>query len=206
MKWKICGMRNKENIETVSALNPDFVGFIFYPKSPRFICPANFVQDIVGLPSTIKKVGVFVDEKVEYVLDTAILLQLDYVQLHGHESADLVRTLYNRNVSVIKVFHIDERFDWDTTKPYNGLCSYFLFDTAGLKLGGNGVVFDWMLLENYQSETPFLLSGGIGIEQIPSIKKLQHPNLVGVDVNSRFEIEPGMKDVTALKTFKRGLL
>ncbi|MDR7210425.1 phosphoribosylanthranilate isomerase [Flavobacterium piscis] len=197
MKIKICGMKYPDNILEVGALLPDYMGFIFWEKSARF-----FDGEIPNLPDTIKKVGVFVNESVENIVAKINKYNLQAVQLHGKESVEFCQDLRNKintKIEVIKVFSVGDDFDFDVLKPFENVCDYFLFDTKGKLPGGNGTTFDWKILEKYKSEKPFFLSGGIGIEEIPTIKNLKLP-IYAIDVNSRFEIEPGLKNINLVRT------
>ena len=196
---KVCGMRNAENIRDVEALGIDMMGFIFYPKSSRYVSarPAY-------LPQKCKRVGVFVNATIDDIRQHIADYSLDIVQLHGHESTDSIRSLRSLCgdvISIIKAFNIATKEDLDATTPYEGLVDYFLFDTKGPSVGGNGEKFDWSILEAYNGDTPFLLSGGIGPDDAERILNYHHPKCIGIDLNSRFEIEPGIKDITKLKTF-----
>lgn len=198
-------MKYKANMEAVSALPPDYLGFIFYDKSSR-----HFDGEIQALPESIKKTGVFVDETLQTVLDIVSKYQLDAVQLHGHESPDYCRQIKsNTNIEIIKVFSIKDEFDFSVLQPYEDIVDYFLFDTKGQLPGGNGYTFNWSVLEQYPSTTPYFLSGGIGLNEIENIKAFQeHPAskyCYAIDVNSKFEIEPGLKDIEQLKEFKQNL-
>ena len=191
---KVCGMREAENIREVEALHPDWMGFIFWPKSKRY------VKEIPNhLPTQVKRVGVFVDETIEKVIQTAETYALDLIQLHGHESPEYAAQL--SRWKTIKAFNIADAEDFEQTKVYEGITDYFLFDTKGKSVGGNGEKFDWSVLASYHGETPFLLSGGIGPEDAESVKAFHHPKCIGIDLNSRFEIEPGLKDINKLKEF-----
>lgn len=191
---KVCGMRDAENIREVEALHPDWMGFIFWPKSKRY------VKEIPSyLPTQLKRVGVFVDEAIEKVIQTAEAYGLDLIQLHGHESPEYAAQL--SEWKTIKAFNIAETEDFEQTKAYEGITDYFLFDTKGKAVGGNGEKFDWNVLASYHGETPFLLSGGIGPEDAERVKAFHHPKCIGIDLNSRFEIEPGVKDINKLKEF-----
>ena len=199
MKVKVCGMRDAENIRKVEALGINMMGFIFYPKSSRYVSnrPAY-------LPQKCKRVGVFVDATIEDIRLHIVDYSLDIIQLHGHESTDFIRSLRSLcgdSITIIKAFNIATKEDLEATKPYEGLVDYFLFDTKGKSAGGNGEKFNWNVLSNYKDNTPFLLSGGIGPDDAGRVKVFQHPKCVGIDLNSRFEIEPGIKDITKLKTF-----
>ena len=202
MNIKICGMKYKDNIEAVAALQPEYMGFIFYEKSKR-----NFKGNLQNLPKEIKKVGVFVDASLEDINDKIEKFDLQAVQLHGDESPELCSSI--NNVEVVKVFAIGETFDFATLKQYEDVCDYFLFDTKGKEKGGNGIVFDWNLLKNYPSEKPFILSGGIGLDELDSIKDFANSKLArycyALDLNSKFEDAPGLKNVKKLKYFKNNL-
>jgi phosphoribosylanthranilate isomerase len=191
---KVCGMRSAENIREVEALGIDMMGFIFWPKSSRYVSkrPAY-------LPQKCKRVGVFVNEDIENIMKIADDYALDFIQLHGHESIEEVKKLKDRKI--IKAFNIATKEDLDATTPYANLVDFFLFDTKGPSVGGNGEKFDWSILDAYNGDTPFLLSGGIGPEDAERIKSFNHPKCIGIDLNSRFEIEPGIKDIVKLKTF-----
>ncbi|MFH7017653.1 phosphoribosylanthranilate isomerase [Flavobacterium sp. FlaQc-47] len=202
MKLKICGMKYPENIIEVGALLPDYMGFIFYEKSARY-----FNGTIPELIKTIKKVGVFVNESVENIIGKINKHNLQAVQLHGEESVVFCEELKNKidnKIEIIKVFSVGDDFNFDLLKPFEDVCDYFLFDTKGKLPGGNGTTFDWKILKNYTSDKPFFLSGGIGLEEIAAIKNLKLP-VYAIDVNSRFEIEPGLKNKNLLTNFKRKL-
>ena len=197
-KVKVCGMRNADNIREVEMLGIDMMGFIFWPKSSRYVSkrPAY-------LPQKCKRVGVFVDEDMETIKKIADDYALDFIQLHGHESPEQIShlSLLTPHSSLIKAFNIATKEDLDATVPYEGLVDYFLFDTKGKSVGGNGEKFDWRVLEAYNGDTPFLLSGGIGPDDAERVRSFHHPKCIGIDLNSRFEIEPGIKDIVKLKTF-----
>ena len=191
---KVCGMRDADNIREVDALGIDMMGFIFWPKSSRYVS-----ERPAYLPQRAQRVGVFVDEDVEEVRRTAADYALDYIQLHGAEHPAYVGQL--REWRIIKAFNIATVHDFAQTKPYEGLVDYFLFDAKGKSVGGNGEKFDWDVLQAYAGGTPFLLSGGIGPDDAERVKAFHHPQCVGIDLNSRFEKEPGLKDIIKLKTF-----
>jgi phosphoribosylanthranilate isomerase len=202
MKLKICGMKYEDNIKSVAELQPDYMGFIFYEKSKR-----NFNGMIPMLPKGIKKVGVFVDAKLEHINNNIEKYDLQVVQLHGDENPKFCNDL--KNVEVIKAFTVGRTFDFRVLEPYEDVCDYFLFDTKGREKGGNGIVFDWNLLKEYPSDKPFFLSGGIGIDELESIKNFAKSKpsryCLALDVNSKFEEEPGLKNVEKLKYFKKNL-
>jgi phosphoribosylanthranilate isomerase len=198
MKIKVCGMRDSQNIQAVAALQPDFMGFIFYPKSPRY---AEHLQAEVlnALPKTIKKIGVFVNESLKQILTIAYRYNLDGVQLHGTELVEMCRELRKTGFIVIKAFPVADASNFIVTKKYEGSCDYFLFDTKTDAYGGSGLKFDWRLLDEYKGDTSFLLSGGIDLDDVEALRKIEHPKFAGIDLNSRFETEPGMKNVEKLK-------
>ena len=195
---KVCGMREAENIREVEALGIDLMGFIFWEKSSRYISkrPAY-------LPTKCKRVGVFVDEDIESVKRIADDYALDYIQLHCHESSDYCAQL--QGLHLIKAISVSSRNDIATYKTYEGLVEYFLFDTKCPSVGGSGQQFDWSVLSAYDGSTPFLLSGGIGPDDAERIKSFHHPQCIGIDLNSRFELAPGLKDVIKLQAFIKEL-
>ncbi len=193
---KVCGMTEAGNIRDVEALGVDFMGFIFYPKSPRCLC------DMPGyMPVRARRVGVFVNESREVVQMVADRFSLDFVQLHGKESPEYCRQLRDGGLHLIKVFSVSQPEDLQTVPGYEGLCDYYFFDTKTPQYGGSGNRFDWNLLSRYDGNTPFLLSGGIDVQAAPSIRAFSHPRLAGIDLNSRFETSPGVKDVSLIKQF-----
>ena len=191
---KVCGMRDAENIRQLEALGIDWMGMIFWPKSKRYVStPPAY------LPQHVRKVGVFVDASLDAIRQYVEDYQLDIIQLHGQESPETLKAL--KPLKLIKAFNIATPEDLQKTVAYEGLADYFLFDTKGKSVGGNGEKFDWSVLDSYQGETPFLLSGGIGSEDAQDVKTFHHPKCIGIDLNSRFETEPGLKDITKLKQF-----
>lgn len=203
LEIKICGMKFPDNIMEISALHPDYMGFIFYKRSPRFAKKLDR-KIMQSLPEGIKKVGVFVNENLENILTAIHNYQLDAVQLHGAENRKLCQLIKEEaNTTVIKVFSIMDRHNLKVTKEYEDVADLFLFDTKTDLYGGSGQKFNWNILHEYQGERDFLLSGGIGLDDVKAIRKLQHPKMIGVDVNSRFEIKPGLKNVEMLREFIR---
>jgi phosphoribosylanthranilate isomerase len=216
MKIKVCGMKEPSNIIEVVNLGIDYIGFIFYEKSPRF------VQDDFLLPKDLtinalktKKVGVFVNHSLETIIEKIIKYRLDLVQLHGSETAEFCHHLRIRlasldsfmsQVEIIKVFSIGESFDFKQLEAYKSCINYFLFDTKGTNLGGNGVTFDWNILKSYKHEVPFFLSGGIDVQHVPEIKQLSSLPIHALDINSRFEVSAGFKNIEKIKKFKQLLL
>ncbi|MFI3259712.1 MAG: phosphoribosylanthranilate isomerase [Rikenellaceae bacterium] len=197
---KVCGMREAENIASVEALGIDLMGFIFYAKSPRFVRERPSY-----LPTQCRRVGVFVNESVERVKELIEEYELDFVQLHGGESVEFCRELRESGVAIIKAISISEADDLAKATPYVGECDMLLFDTKCDGHGGSGVQFDWSILAGYRGETPFLLSGGIEIGSVETLREFSHPQLVGYDVNSRFELEPALKDVALVEAFLEGV-
>ena len=204
MKLKVCGMKFIENIEQVSGLYPDYMGFIFYQKSKR-----NFEGIIPKLPKSIKKTGVFVNEYLEIVISLVEEYQLEAIQLHGDETVIYIKQLKTHlpSIEIIKVFGIKDEFNFDVLTPFLPLVDYFLFDTKGKERGGNGFQFDWSVLDAYPYKKPFFLSGGIGLKDVLAIQKIIDSNLpiYALDINSKFEIEPGLKNINEVKTFKNKL-
>lgn len=204
MKLKVCGMKYVDNLMMVAAVQPDYLGFIFYDKSKR-----NFEGVIPKLPKGIKKTGVFVNEYLEIVVSLTQEYGLEAIQLHGDESVDYIKELKGHlpKVEIIKVFGIKDEFDFSILVPYQEEVDYFLFDTKGKERGGNGVKFDWSVLKSYPYSKPFFLSGGIGPEDVEEVKKIKNSGLpvYAVDVNSRFEMKPGLKNVKEVKKFKNSL-
>jgi len=192
-------MKYAENVTEVGLMLPDYMGFIFWKKSLRF-----FDGIIPEIPHSIKKTGVFVDAPIEEIRFKIHKYKLDLVQLHGNETPDLCVRLSNEGIKIIKVFSINNTFNFDDLQPFKGVCDYFLFDTKGKSPGGNGTKFDWEILQKYKSTKPFFLSGGIGIEDIDSIKKLDLP-IHAIDLNSKFETAPGLKDPLLLQQFQTKL-
>lgn len=218
MLIKVCGMRDPENIRQVATTGIDWMGFIFYAKSPRRFGSVDSGQltddslkktdsnhssnyQLSTINRQLKKVGVFVNATPEYMMETANLYKLDYLQLHGNESPDTCYTLQKRGYAIIKAFSIASIDDLVSTTEYEGRADYFLFDTKCNGYGGSGKQFDWSILASYNGNTPFLLSGGINPNSVDAIINFKHPRLAGIDLNSGFEIEPGMKDADKIKTF-----
>jgi len=202
-KLKICGMKVPSNIEGAIALQPDYLGFIFYPGSKRFVDHLDAAV-VKSISADIKTTGVFVDEKLETVIATIGLYQLKAVQLHGNESPEYCASLIGK-AEVIKAFGISETFDFNRLKAYEGKVDYFLFDTQTPGHGGSGQTFNWQLLDKYTLQTPYFLSGGIGLENAAELMGITDARLYALDVNSRFELAPGLKDIDLLNQFKNML-
>ena len=205
MKLKVCGMKFKDNIQQVTALQPDYLGFIFYEKSARY-----FSNEIPRLPQNIKKVGVFVDADLDYVIAMVNTHNLEAVQLHGNELPQYCEALRHaelkNRIDIIKVFSIKDEFNFEVLTAFETVCDYYLFDTKGKLPGGNGYTFNWNVLNKYPSFKPYFLSGGIGINEIEKLNKFKTSKAStychAIDVNSKFEIEPGLKDIKLLNKFK----
>jgi phosphoribosylanthranilate isomerase len=228
MKLKVCGMKYLENIQQVAALQPDYLGFIFYEKSKR-----NFDGIIPELPKSIKKTGVFVNATIDEVVSKVEQYDLKAVQLHGDESVEYINELrrhfeksekshqknlkqaldwarVGNSVEIIKVFGIKNEFKFDVLKSYIDVVDYFLFDTKGKERGGNGIIFDWRVLKEYPFSKPFFLSGGLGLENTDNVlsflRKQESKYCYALDVNSKFESEPGVKKIEKLKKFKESVI
>ncbi|MAM01261.1 MAG: N-(5'-phosphoribosyl)anthranilate isomerase [Flavobacteriaceae bacterium] len=200
MRLKVCGMRELENISALSELVPNYIGFIFWSESSRFVD-----KKTPPLDKKIIKTGVFVDATFDYILTKIKDHQLDAVQLHGQESCSYCKVIKDYGLKVIKSFSIKNTFDFNTLEDYENSCDYYLFDTKGKLPGGNGFTFDWKILNEYPSQKPFFLSGGIGVDNLNEIKKLVKTKLPihAIDVNSKFETAPGNKNIELLKKFKK---
>lgn len=201
---KVCGMRDTKNIVELIKVKPDFIGYIFYEKSSRNIK----VIPKINIPNTIQKVGVFVNESKLFITDKIDEFNLDCIQLHGNETTVFCRNLKkilinneNGRIKIIKAFNIHEKFDFEILINYEPYCNYFLFDAFGKNAGGNGITFNWNLLQNYKGQIPFLLSGGINETMSQDIKKIKHPKFIGVDINSGFEIKLALKNINKIKSF-----
>ena len=224
---KVCGMREPENIRAVSALGIDMMGFIFWNGSPRFVQMISSqagiipdyslerlnkgrgkVEESTSIIEQPKRVGVFVDDMPQSIVTRVFNYGLDFVQLHGEESRVMIENLrrtlepdIKADVKIIKALSIEKPEDVSRYKEYEGVVDMFLFDTKCKTVGGSGEQFDWNVLDQYDGETPFLLSGGIGPDDVERVKSFKHPQFAGIDLNSRFEIEPGLKDVEVLRQF-----
>jgi len=201
---KVCGMREADNIRAVEQLGIDYMGFIFWPGSSRYVpTPPAY------LPTHCKRVGVFVNSDINDILEHCTAYQLDAIQLHGSECPDDIRKLRtilsDKKVTLIKAISVSSPQDIDTYRDYSAVVDFFLFDTKCTTVGGSGRQFDWTVLANYDGDKPFLLSGGIGPEDASRIHDFRHPRLAGIDLNSRFESVPALKDITKLKLFLQAL-
>jgi phosphoribosylanthranilate isomerase len=232
MKLKICGMKDQDNITEVAAMQPDYLGFIFYENSPR-----NFDTTIPEVSENIKKIGVFVNAKLNFIVDKIEKYNLQGVQLHGNESPEFCKQLRHhyeeqndaiiasnetdslgfsyksrndKSIIIIKVFSIKNQFDFSLLEPYDKACDYYLFDTKGKEPGGNGYTFNWNVLKQYKSNKSYFLSGGIGPDEIDSLllflKRPESDLCCTLDLNSKFEISPGIKNIKKLKEFQFQLI
>lgn len=206
MKLKVCGMREPDNIrELIDQIQPDWIGLIFHPPSPRFVesMHADFIKEL-----NVRKVGVFVNAELSDIEEKIQSFGLTTLQLHGEETVDEVSKIKEKTgLEIFKVFSVNDTIQWDLLEAYLPFVDYFLFDTFTKSYGGSGKTFNWQLLQDYPFEKPFLLSGGLSLDQTEEIKNLQSqvPQMKGIDINSKFEIDPGLKDVRLISEFIRGL-
>ncbi len=206
MKIKVCGMRDARNIRDVEALGIDWMGFIFWPESKRY---CDRVPDY--LPTSCQRVGVFVNAETDDIVRHVLDYDLQVVQLHGDEDRLSVMQLRQalgaagHICTVVKAVRLKNETDLQRCEPLVGFVDYFLFDTPVAGFGGSGKQFDWSLLDHYRCMTPFFLSGGIGPDSLQALKQFNHPCFEGIDLNSRFETAPGLKDVDKLKSFLTAL-
>ena len=198
---KVCGLTDAGNARQVADAGADFAGFIFYPQSKRFVGVNPHMDLFMNIPSHVKKVGVFVNEKKEKIVEIVRKYQLDLVQLHGSEPAGFCSDLRSVGVPVMKAFGIGEEFDFNRVSGYKDTCDYFLFDTQTMLHGGSGIKFRWERLEEYELATHFFLGGGIGPLDVQKVRNINHPGFFAADINSRFETTPGLKNIDIVKTF-----
>lgn len=203
LKLKICGATNPENIKELSSIKPDMIGLIFYSFSKRDISSKTASDICHAISPNIKRVGVFVDLEAPLVEFIIAEYKLDFIQLYHNDISDFqyLRT----KVQIIKAISILKEIDLLSTIKYESQSDLFLFDTKGDKPGGNGFKFDWRILQKYKGKTPFMLSGGISPEDVNHVKQFNHQQLYGIDINSKFEIEPGIKNINTVKEFKTKL-
>jgi len=198
MKIKVCGIKDQDNLEQLCRLDIDLIGYNFYPSSKRYVTESSSLRNM-DTPSDIKKVGVFVNASIGEIETAKKRYGLDYLQLHGDEDSTFVSAI--RSIApVIKVFRVTKDFDFGVTDEF-GSADYFLFDTYTKDYGGSGHRFDWDILESYSGSTSFFLAGGLGPEDVRAIKSINHPQLYALDINSRFEIKPGLKDIAMVSNF-----
>jgi phosphoribosylanthranilate isomerase len=199
LKIKVCGMRNPDNIQQLIGLGPDFIGFILFPGSKRYL-GNNYVLE-ADVPGMIQKVGVFVNSVISDVVHWKSRLDLDIVQLHGTEPPEYCKEIHGVGLKIIKSFGIDHNFEFSILDAYAPFCDYFLFDAITPLHGGSGLKYDWSVLQKYSLDIPFFLSGGIGPDDASVLSKLNVNKLLAIDINSRFEISPGLKDIDLIKNF-----
>lgn len=199
MRIKVCGLRDSENLLALMTLQPDYVGFIFHETSPRFVGETLDPERVKNLPRTVKKVGVFVNASIDQIVRTVKRYGLDYAQLHGDETPDFCRNLQFKGVNIIKAFSIDAEFNFTKLNNFKPHCDFFLFDAKGANRGGNGQAFDWNLLRRYDNEKPFFLAGGIDLDNAEQAAELTGLKLHALDVNSKFETAPGVKDLDKVR-------
>lgn len=202
---KVCGMCDPLNVKEIAEAKPDYIGFIFFRGSPRYVGEEPEMALFNNVSPGIKKTGVFLNEDNYKILDVSITTGLDIIQLHGNESPETCLQLKTSGLLIIKAFNIGMNFGFENLIPYMPVCDYFLFDTKSEKPGGSGSKFNWEKLKEYTLDKPFFLSGGIGPEDAGVINAIENKGFFGVDVNSRFENTPGIKDITLVKTFIKSL-
>ncbi|MGD0756669.1 MAG: phosphoribosylanthranilate isomerase [Bacteroidales bacterium] len=201
IRIKVCGMCDSLNVKEIADAKPDFMGFIFYPGSPRYVHEEPEMAIFHNVPPGIKRIGVFLNENNHKILDISIRKGLDMIQLHGNESPVSCLQLKSTGLTIIKAFNIADDFSFESLMQYVPVCDYFLFDTKSENPGGNGMKFNWEKLKEYSLDKPFFLSGGIGPEDAGVIKSIGNRGFFAVDINSRFEAAPGIKNVSMVKRF-----
>lgn len=207
MKIKVCGMMDPQNILSLAELKPDYMGLIFYPKSKRYISDPDR-SNLASLPASISLTGVFVDEQEGEIVQKVLNYGLSAVQLHGAESPEYCKSLRtklnevrpDKHIELIKAFGIYPGFDFSTLEAYNEVVDYFLFDTKTSEYGGSGIAFDWTMLDQYVGEKQFFLSGGLSPDNIDGLFNLATKKIYALDLNSRFETEPGLKNIDSLRS------
>lgn len=214
---KVCGLKDADNMRGVAEAGADWLGMIFWDKSPRCVdmqrIPTGLMPDRSGSIGSspigkCKRVGVFVDATPQYIITRVVQFGLDAIQLHGHETPTMIRNLRAtlvpdllQSITIIKAISISQKEDMERCRDYEDAVDLFLFDTKCKCVGGSGESFDWSIIDDYDYSKPFILSGGIGPDDAPKIKALNHPQMIGIDVNSRFEVSPGIKDIDNVKSF-----
>jgi phosphoribosylanthranilate isomerase len=198
MELKVCGITITEDILALITLKIDRLGFIFYHMSKRYVYGKQIEDGLKAIPKHIKKTGVFVYAEIAEIDQIIDQYQLDTIQLHGDESPEFCKH-FRTKTEVIKTISIKDKSSFETAKLYENVCDLFLFDTQSEHYGGTGKTFDWQWLESYDLDKPFYLSGGISLENFEEIKKIKHNKLIGIDINSKFEIRPGIKDIEKIK-------
>jgi phosphoribosylanthranilate isomerase len=199
VKIKICGLKHKTNLFDVVEAGVDYVGMIFYEKSPRYVLDSLYPEDVWFLPDEVEKIGVFVNASFDEIKKYAKLYQLNLIQLHGNETPEVCKQLQDLGYGVIKAFGVDESFDFNSLNPYQSSVDFFLFDTKTSDHGGSGITFDWNILTNYTLDIPVFIGGGVGLENLNELLNFNFPFLYSVDMNSKLEIEPGLKDISKVQ-------
>lgn len=195
LKLKVCGINDNNNLREISGLHPDFIGLNFYSKSKRFV---KDQLDVSG-SDNVNYVGVFVNPDIEEIIERGEAFNLKYIQLHGDESPGFCEKVKEKGFKIIKAFRIDSEFDFKSLREYDPYVDIFLFDAKGKDFGGNGVAFNWRLLDNYELTTPFLLAGGLSSDNIQDAISIDHQAFLGLDINSGYELSPGKKDAGKVK-------
>jgi len=202
---KVCGITESSNLSAILSLEPQMLGFNFYPSSKRYVEGRLDPSELLKIPESCHRVGIFVNESENTIISLSKKYHLNMAQLHGNEPVEVCKQLKNKGIKLIKVFSVGDDFDFTALTDYVSYCEYFLFDTKTKGFGGSGRKFDWSILSGYTLAKPFLLSGGIEPGDEQAIAELKHPAFAGVDLNSRFEISPGIKDIEKLKNFINNL-
>lgn len=198
MKIKVCGLKYQDNLNEIASLGVNYIGMIFHEDSPRYAGAVPFTE--TEQFNGVKKVGVFVNASIEVILNKIKLFGLDLVQLHGSENPEFCLSI-KKHIKIIKAIPVLDTLDASLLKSYSDSVDYFLFDTKTPIHGGSGKKFDWKILNAYTLNKPFFLSGGISLEDAEEIKNLKNPYLYGVDINSKFEVKPGLKNTELVKQF-----
>ncbi len=199
LQIKVCGMREPENIKALNLLKPNYIGFIFYPFSTRYVGVEFTKNDLIEINPEVKKTGVFVNATEDEVIEFSTIYAMQAVQLHGSESALYCKTIKDAGFEVIKAFGVGDDFDFELLNSYKNEVDYFLFDTKTPVYGGSGKSFNWQVLNKYSLDIPFFISGGLSSDNIEQAIKIAHPQFYGLDLNSKFEIAPALKDIVKLK-------
>lgn len=199
IKLKVCGLKHKNNVYAAISTGIAYVGFIFYEQSPRYVVGTLYPEDVWFLPDEVEKIGVFVNASVEEITKYAKLYQLDLIQLHGNETPEMCAAIRNQGYSVIKAFGLDDTFDFTQLQSYTKDVDFFLFDTKSPQHGGSGESFNWEMLKAYSHDIPVFIGGGVGVSNLEELLQHDFPFLHAVDMNSRLEIEPGLKDINQVE-------
>lgn len=201
MKVKVCGLKYFDNIQEIIKLEVDFIGFVFYNKSIRYVEECENIEYLSSIVSDIHKVGVFVNASYNEITTIVNRFSLTAVQLHADENPSLCAQLREKDIFIIKAFSVNDNFDFSICDKYSHCCDMFVFDTKTIKYGGSGCKFNWQILSKYKANIPFMLSGGISIVDVDIIKSFKHEKFIGVDLNSKFETAPAEKNILLLQKF-----